>query len=190
MKEDKGQFRGVVYDDESYSKSKYLACAKDAQDYPFYRYVRGVIQRMGSKSVLDIGCGVGWLYDVVKDDVDYTGVDHSRVAIDRALARTGHDQFYVDDAIAFLLKTDLTKFDTIIMMEFLEHQMVDTPIFDLIPKGMKVIITVPSYWSEGHVRFFDNEVEVTNYYSMIRGSMDSFIFPGGSRVFIKYGERA
>ncbi len=69
--------------------------------------------------VLDIGCGTGDLADYY--DGDYTGLDQSTVAIEMAKSteRTNAN-FFTADAFEYLENID-TRWNTIVMAEFLEH---------------------------------------------------------------------
>ena len=109
--------------------------------------------------VIDIGCGTGSLTDYFKGE--YEGYDVSNVAINKAQEnRRGSAKFYCAD-FTLVKDYDFSKYDTIVMAEFLEHIENDFNIFDSIKKtakkGTRIIVSVPNYKnvpSPDHVREF------------------------------------
>lgn len=126
--------------------------------------------------LLDIGCGTGQFAEFLVNHktVNYTGLDFSKKAIELAKSRKYHNGF--NRNIPIFIKTDINeqfvwdeKFDAYTIMETLEHIENDTEIVSRIPQGAFVIITVPTFDDEGHVRFFTTKEEVLKRYGPFLG---------------------
>lgn len=55
-----------------------------------------VCRRFGLKSVLEVGCGIGWLKGLLPEEIRYTGVDANACCIEEARKRHGGN-FWVCD---------------------------------------------------------------------------------------------
>lgn len=55
-----------------------------------------VCRRFGLKSILEVGCGIGWLKGLLPEDIRYTGVDANSCCIEEARKRHGGN-FWVCD---------------------------------------------------------------------------------------------
>ena len=63
-----------------------------------------LIKHFGPKKILDLGCGVGTMYQVITEaipNIDYTGVDFSEESIKLAKETWGHDRRYVVNTIRY-----------------------------------------------------------------------------------------
>ena len=107
--------------------------------------------------ILDLGCGTGSLADYFFGD--YTGLDISKVAIEKAKEIRRKDAKFFVHNCTDLSDYDVKDFDTIVLAEFLEHIENDDKIFDVISKNAKkdarLIITCPNgprIPDESHVR--------------------------------------
>ena len=113
--------------------------------------------------ILDAGCGSGqfasMLYDLGYKNV--TGVDFSKEAINIAKTKSPFT-FIVSD----LFTVDVKDFDLIICGETLEHLKDDLGLLKRW-KGKEVILTVPSFDSPSHVRYFQNKEDVLRRYSFL-----------------------
>jgi|GEM_PF-1319703 len=90
-------------------------------------------------TVLDVGCGTGYIEEWLHSSVDYTGLDYSKEALRHVKGRT----IYGDVRTIMLPENS---FNTVLAMEIVEH--VDNP-GDLIKRialwaRNQVIITVPN----------------------------------------------
>jgi 2-polyprenyl-3-methyl-5-hydroxy-6-metoxy-1,4-benzoquinol methylase len=78
----------------------------------------------GAKRVLDVGCGAGWLTNLIRrsHDCAVTGIDFNPVAIERARAVADHlgldTEFKVQDLFTFVPEQ---RFDVIISLGVLHH---------------------------------------------------------------------
>ena len=105
-----------------------------------------IISSLCRGNVLDIGCGTGSLSDYYSGN--YTGLDISKIAIEKAKeVRRKDAKFSVRDCTD-LDDLDLSDFDTIVFGEFLEHIESDEKIFYAIlekaKKDARLVITCPN----------------------------------------------
>ena len=125
-----------VYDD-IYKKisSKWYIRRND-----LYKKVASLIPK--SSKILDIGCGSGYLSTLISDDViSYTGIDFSKVAIEQANRnKTDKIKFIMGD----IFEVNWGEYDTVVLMEILEHIDKDIEILSKIKPGAFVILTVPN----------------------------------------------
>lgn len=136
---------------------------------PLYRFATS---RVADRDrVLDLGCGPGHLARMLLDcglsPLDYQGVDWSTVALQQAnercpeLATAGRFQLgQLPNAAA----DHLDWATVVVMVELLEHLDEDLELLASLPRGMRVIATVPSTDSESHVRHFDKAADVVLRY--------------------------
>lgn len=102
----------------------------------------GIVARHLVGSVLDLGCGLGLVADMVGGE--YVGVDFSPYAVGwaRANAQNPQAHFMIRDLRAM---PDIGRFDTVLLGEILEH--VDDPAglarAALERAGKRVVVTVP-----------------------------------------------
>jgi SAM-dependent methyltransferase len=96
--------------------------------------------------VIDIGCGTGTLSDYYLGD--YTGFDISSEAIKKAKEIRRKNAVFIAANFIQLTDFDFSKYDTIVMSEFLEHIDNDEVIFSSIKRnakpGTRIIISVPN----------------------------------------------
>lgn len=133
--------------------------------YPMFHAALREVKRMGSRNVLDIGCGTGFFAHLLFDrtDIDYAGMDFSAIAIEKARRRTGKtSEFFLGDAR--LPETYARTFDTVVCMEVLEHIDDDLGVVALWPRGCACVCTVPNFDDSEHVRLFRHEDEVRERY--------------------------
>ena len=65
-------------------------------------------------TILDVGCGPGWLIDYLADHVRYMGVDFSKVARDMVIKRGG-------EAVESLDEVEDNRWQVVVLGEVLEH---------------------------------------------------------------------
>ena len=96
------------------------------------------------ESVLDVGCGVGHLYEFIPNNIKYTGVDQSINMLKRAIEKHPEVAFIQQN----IYDIDLPKFDTVVCLDVLGHQPDLEPAFsDLMKLAKKCfIITI---WING-----------------------------------------
>jgi trans-aconitate methyltransferase len=112
----------------------------------------------------DLGCGTGRfarLYDEVIGG-DYLGVDFADALIAEAEAYNPDMAFLC----ANILECGelLQDADTVVISEVLEHIDDDMAVLGLIPSGTKIVLSLPNFDSESHVRVFSNYGDVKARY--------------------------
>jgi 2-polyprenyl-3-methyl-5-hydroxy-6-metoxy-1,4-benzoquinol methylase len=125
-------------------------------------------------SVLEVGCGSAQFAKMIHDRAiprTYVGFDFSRAAIELARKNLPGKRLEVDDARTTDLFTSVD-YDTVVCTEVLEHIVDDVPVIQRIPKGKRVLATVPNFDYESHVRFFANTDEVRARYGFLFESLD------------------
>lgn len=133
--------------------------------YPLFQRVLQSIENRGSRSILEVGCGSGFLAEIIlqQHNCTYRGFDFSPTAIRNAAHRTGRPElFFRGDALdAGSYGCD---YDTIICTEVLEHVDADLDVVRSWRPGTWCVCSVPNFDYEGHVRYFRSTTEVAMRY--------------------------
>ncbi len=130
-----------------------------------FRKVVANIRNHGSRSILEVGCGSGFLAKMILQEYDgiYRGFDFSAEAIRNAGCRTGRPElFFVGDALDG--RSYAGDYDTIVCTEVLEHVDRDLDIIRLWRDATWCVCSVPNFDYTGHVRFFNTADEVAIRY--------------------------
>jgi SAM-dependent methyltransferase len=136
--------------------------------YPLLRKVVENLQAHGSRSILEVGCGSGFLAEMILMEYGdaYRGFDFSPVAVQNASDRTGHPElFFRGDALD--AGSYASDYDTVVCTEVLEHIDADLDVIRLWRDGTWCVCTVPNFDYDGHVRFFRTPDEVAARYSRL-----------------------
>lgn len=149
-----------------------------------YERVASMIDQ--NEEVVDLGCGTGRFIELLYRNGHYaqvTGVDWSVTALAEAQSYAGpplvrylEDQKIPDPSIPppNWLLSDLNEWrpdglragNTVFTcMEVLEHLEDDLGLVRRVPPGHRFIITVPNFYSESHIRIFQNVSEVWERYA-------------------------
>jgi len=176
--------------DDVYTRKEYYRCHYSKTPY------RGIYKRIADnvgkeESVVELGSGTGQLMEMLLDNGirSYIGYDFSQVGLDLAKEKIRERDVQLIYQDLYEL-TSLPEADVYIAVEVFEHLKddCDKKLLSLIPKGKKVLISVPSYLGGSHVRKFDSELEIIARYTEIECKK---ITPVGSkeRIFIVVGEK-
>lgn len=125
------------------------------------------IRSSGVSDVLDLGCGPGQFAQMLYEsnlDLNYSGLDFSKVAIEDARKICGSYVFDVRDLNDTSCFSNYN-YDCIVSLEFFEHINSDLDVIRSIKSGTLSFITVPNFDSKGHVRYFDSESSVSCRYA-------------------------
>ncbi len=167
------------------------------QDSPYYFLWSVIVDRLrrdGAKEVLEIGCGTGQLAAFLLDQgiETYVGMDFSPKAIEYAREAAPAGRFVVDDARTSTIYSE-ERHDVLICTEVLEHIPDDLSIIRSFRPETRCLFSVPSYSSEGHVRFFSDVAAVEERYGSCFSKLDiaEFPTPGSriNRIFLADGDR-
>jgi len=85
-------------------------------------YMLDLLKEKGVKSILDVGCGTGPIYEIIRDrkmDFKYKGVDYATTFIDWAKDAFPEAEFEVQDARE--LKEADNSWDCVLLMHALDH---------------------------------------------------------------------
>lgn len=143
----------------------YLLPVESCHYYPLFAEVRRELHRLGARSVLEVGCGTGWLAELLTSDhrFSYRGFDFSPRAIEMARERNdAPNRFDVADATEATSYTG--NYDAIVCTEVLEHLPDDLAVVGAWPIGVRAVCTVPNYSATNHERWFDSEGAIVERY--------------------------
>jgi 2-polyprenyl-3-methyl-5-hydroxy-6-metoxy-1,4-benzoquinol methylase len=110
-------------------------------------------------TIMDIGCGTGMFARLLfkKGYSNYMGFDVAKKRVDIAKQAVPTFDFFVRNVYdEEYLKPLFKNFEYFVSLEVLEHLEKDREIIAMIPKGRKIIFSVPNYWTPSHVRAFAN----------------------------------
>src|SRR4030042_1585271 len=85
-------------------------------------YMLELLKKKGVTSILDVGCGTGPIYEIIKHhemDFKYKGVDYAKTFIDWAKKEFSETEFEVQDARE--LKEEDDSWDCVVLMHALDH---------------------------------------------------------------------
>ena len=151
------------YDDRFSKVDKYLVSPRDSTYYPLWRTVLDKL-RPGC-SILDVGCGPGQFAKLcIEEGHPYIGVDFSQVAIEQGRKNNPAAFFQLIDVVKDKSLLKKGNYDTVTLIEFLEHIEDDLDVLISIPEGINVVFSVPKYWSKAHVRAFNTLKSVYDRY--------------------------
>lgn len=118
-----------------------------------------------SAEVVDLGCGAGMLAELLRNRAaSYIGYDFSEYAIALARRRCPWASFVVADVREMVT---VPACDIVVTSEFLEHIEDDLGALMLVPEGVRVVLSVPSFDDTGHVRWFDDVDGVADRYGSV-----------------------
>lgn len=126
------------------------------------RLIRKLIKGLDFKTVLDVGCGEGSpLYELFsnQNDISYSGLDISEVAINFARQKNPSVRFFAIDITREFLSE---RFDLIICSEVLEHIQKDREALENISKMVKQYLVVTTI--QGTMQSYEKDIgHVRNY---------------------------
>lgn len=118
--------------------------------------------------VLDIGSGTGrfakLLHDAGHPTVRYMGIDFSKVNLNIARQYCPGYAFIKQELETIHTEGFHGQYDIYVALEVLEHLENDLGVIKAIPKGSRILFSVPDYDSPAHVRFFKDSGEIRERY--------------------------
>jgi trans-aconitate methyltransferase len=152
-----GSERDAAWYDESYSRWEWRD--KPAEGTPWTPLWKAVLAHIRPEDqVLDLGCGAGQLAELrqARDGRStgyWTGMDFSRTALEAALRRVPVAT-WCDGDVREVPPSWFQGADVVVISETLEHIEDDLAVLRQIPAGKRVVLSVPNFDSDGHVRWF------------------------------------
>jgi 2-polyprenyl-3-methyl-5-hydroxy-6-metoxy-1,4-benzoquinol methylase len=120
-----------------------------------------------NERIFEVGCGTGQFAEmIINSGFNYVqGFDFSEVAVNMSKSRTGKDLFQVGDIIDW----DFNRFEysTVIALEVFEHINGDIDAIKRIPKGTRLIFSLPTFDDQAHVRYFKRAYQITARYATL-----------------------
>lgn len=155
------EFYNNVYDSEQRYSSDY----KDLKCYPVFQIALSMLKDINEPKILEIGCGTGQFAKMLWDNnvKDYLGVDFSESAI-RIARSLSPQKFEQADIRNYHISNEN---NTIILLEVLEHICDDLEVIKKIPVDKNVIISLPRFDDQGHIRIFKDRESVIDRYGQL-----------------------
>ena len=155
------EMKADYYDKVYKEEDKYRLHYKDLPYYPIFQVAVGMLSDIDNPQILELGCGTGQFAQMLWDKgyLCYKGIDFSEAAIGIATGKSPQ-VFEVGD----VFDASYEGFNTVVVMEVLEHIENDLQLIGCIPEGMNVIFSVPNFADPSHVRRFGSKEEVEQRY--------------------------
>jgi len=184
------------YYDSRFDHWKYQSSVYDSPHFDVWKEFPRFISMLEPKVIIDLGCGLGHLAELVSDKLKYgykyIGYDFSKVAIEGAVKRVKDQRFN------FRLK-DLRTFDFVpknkkvgevlyIACEYFEHINDDIGTIKKMPERAPLVFSVPDKnKNPSHVRFFKTEEEVRKRYLVVVDIVE--LYKTGRGRYVVFGFR-
>jgi 2-polyprenyl-3-methyl-5-hydroxy-6-metoxy-1,4-benzoquinol methylase len=116
--------------------------------------------------IIDLGCGTGRFARLLVDEgfLNVSGMDFAAKAIEEAELYVPEAVFSVTDLREFTVNDEIEGGTVFTCLEVLEHLEDDLDLISRIPAGLRLIFSVPNYWSESHLRRFITPRDVFDRY--------------------------
>ena len=156
-----GEEKNASYYDNIFNVFPHYALDVNGYNSPWFHISTLVMDMLNKEEkILELGCGTGQFAEIlINKGYNYIhGMDFSPQAISMSKERCKKDIFQCENIYKFNFNE--IDFDIAICIEVFEHIEKDLMIIRKIPKGKKIIFTVPSYDAGGHVRYFSHKEKV------------------------------
>lgn len=183
-----GQERSAGSYDDGYRENPNYRL--DPDHAPWSQLWYWILGRIGEELILDLGCGAGHLAELLQRRSHpphlYLGVDFSEQALIQARQRAPGYRFILDELPFASERAHRMSYPVVVFSEVLEHIEEDRTSINKLPDGTRILATVPTFDSSGHVRHFLTMGSVCNRYE----PLVEFISIGQvGRVFVWEGRR-
>lgn len=146
--------------------SRALAPVESSSALPVYEAAADMVPAV--LPVVDVGCGTGRFAELLhrRGVTRYMGFDFAPAVVAEAARYCRHDgfSFEVADVRDWQHGPNLPDECCYVLLEVLEHLDDDRDALARIPGGLPVVFSVPSFWSESHVRRFAQPRDVFDRY--------------------------
>lgn len=154
----------AYYDAIYRSEERYLRPYYDSPRYLLWVAALDLLSGDRTTRLLEVGCGTGQFAEMLSAAgyIHYFGIDFSPVAI--AIADTHGIPCACVDAFTYL--SVHSDFDILIALETFEY-LDDLALLRLVPRGKKVMFSVPNFADPAHLRFFTSERLICDRYKWL-----------------------
>jgi len=148
--------------------SKAMLPLEESPWLPMYRAAASLIPAT-DQPIVDLGCGTGRFARLLVDEgfSNVSGMDFSRKAVAEASGYVPEAIFGVQDLREFVVNDEIEGGTVFTCLEVLEHLENDLNLIERIPAGLRLVFSVPNYWSESHLRRFIGPRDVFDRYSSL-----------------------
>lgn len=157
------------YDSTYTSKELYAFDYKNSPYFTMWSQVIYLLRKQKNVQLLEMGCGAGQFANYLFHEGfnSYVGFDFSTEAIQMARKNNPKFNFFVGDVYDSSLYKKID-FEVAICLEVLEHLDKDKSVIKSLPFGREIIISIPDFDMESHVRWFRSFRQVkSRYYRLI-----------------------
>lgn len=152
------------YYNDIYDKDpKYRGHYRDCPYYVLWQITLAMLKEIKDPQIVELGCGTGQFAHLLWDNgfCCYLGIDFSETAIGIAHGMSPQ-VFEVGDITKF--KVEASNFNTVIILEVLEHLEKDRELLMGLPEGINIIFSVPNLEDPSHVRRFWSDKTINDRY--------------------------
>lgn len=191
LKEKNSDFYNKAYESGGWNET-YFKHYSETHYYEIWLKALEIIKAIDKPNIVDIGCGPGQFAKLLFDNgiEEYRGIDFSQEAIKYAKIRNDKNRnlFNIDNAYTTTLFNE--KYNTVIIFEVLEHVDGDLKILSRIREGSTILFSVPNFYSDGHVRWFNSKQEIIERYKEYVEFKEilSFSVGGMNKIFLIKGK--
>ncbi len=180
--------------DRFYASDKSLFGHWTAQQHRTVTWYPALLLATGS--IFEVGCGAGHFAAMCKayGKKYLLGTDYSQYALRLASRNAPGTHFKRMNAVSDDYELALLEHepDTVVALEVLEHVWDDLSIIERLPAGTAFVGSVPSFFTEGHVRWFENTQQVKERYGkllVIKRVIEEHGVKSSNRWFVFKGVR-
>jgi len=147
---------------------------------PYINYINNIIENNNIESILDIGCGNGTMAQYLSlNNIDYSGIDISLLAINQAIQKLPKHKFIKTDAVDYI---GYENYDLILIKDVFNH-LPYKDINTILTKSIKakkfiVIVTDIPHEFRDIVRAEYRRIDITETHKL--DIVDTFIYKSGN----------
>lgn len=114
------------------------------------QFIKNKLENLPIQTLIDFGCGDGGILDILKNNIQYTGIDISPTQLNYAKKRARtlgkkNAQFHIGDILDLKIKDN--SFDSAIACDVVEHVLSTEKLFNELKRVVKkngyIIISIP-----------------------------------------------
>lgn len=152
----------------------YFKHYKESIYYPIWYEILQRCMKRDNVKILDIGCGPGQVAQMFLEAgiKNYFGIDFSEEALSMAQKRVESlvsypEKMFLRENITSSKAYSKLDYNTVFMLEVLEHIEKDILILKKIKENSILFISVPNFEDNSHIRKFKNEREIEERYGEV-----------------------